>query len=59
LVLGCLHLLAVGSVLPAEDDEEAVVEEGDYIRAGDILYRTEWKPRDCIGMSEKLTHLTI
>ncbi len=34
----------------AEDDEEGVVvEEDDYIRAGDILYRTEWKPRDCVG----------
>jgi hypothetical protein len=34
----------------AEDDEEGVViEEDDYIRVGDILYRTEWKPRDCVG----------
>ncbi len=33
----------------ADDEEGVVIEEDDYIRAGDILYRTEWKPRDCVG----------
>ena len=50
LLVSLLLVLAAGPALQVDDDEEGIVVEDDgYIRAGDILYKTEWKPRDCIG----------
>jgi len=37
-------------VVPAAGQEEEEGEEGaGYTRAGHLFYRTEWKPRDCVG----------
>jgi hypothetical protein len=46
-----LLLSACAGLHLAEDEEEGVVapEDEGYTRAGDLLYKTEWKPRDCIG----------
>jgi len=43
------------------DDEEGIVEEdlSDYIKEGDILYKTLWKPKDCAGPTEDGDDVTM
>jgi hypothetical protein len=62
VVASLLLLLAAGPAqhLAQEEEEEGVVapEHEGYIRAGDLFYRTEWKPRDCIGRTH-FVHIYI
>lgn len=48
-MIGSLLLLAARPALPDAVVDKEGKEEENYLRAGDILYKTEWKPRDCIG----------
>lgn len=60
MLVSLLLVLAAGPALQVDDDEEGIVVEDDgYIRAGDILYKTEWKPRDCIGPVEEGDSVTM
>ena len=52
--LAVLTVLAVGENIKNEElrvDEERIVEDdlSDYLKDGDVLYKSLWKPKDCAG----------
>jgi len=64
LLLVCYVVIAmVESIIETEltEEEEGIVEEdlSDYVKEGDILYKTLWKPKDCDGPTEDGDDVTM
>jgi len=60
----CLVIIARGESINSDElteDEEGIVEEdlSDYLKEGDVLHKTLWKPKDCAGPTEEGDDVTM